>query len=45
MDEKEKIINETVSLMEKVQDEKILQDMKNLINGVYKHYVQGTWEC
>lgn len=45
MTEKEKIINETVSIMGKVQDEKVLKDMQNLINGVYKHYVKGNWEC
>lgn len=45
MTEKEKIINETVSIMGKVQDEKVLKDMQNLIKCVYKHYSQGNWDA
>ncbi len=43
MNEKEKIINETVSIMEKVEDEKVLKDMQILINCVYRNYNQGKW--
>lgn len=45
MDDKAKLIEEIVSVLEKADDENVLQDMKNLINGVYKHYVSGKWEC
>ena len=42
--EKNELIKSIVSVLEKVDDEKVLQDMKNLINGVYKHYISGNWE-
>lgn len=38
MTEKEKIIKETVSIMEKVEDEKVLKDMQNLIHLTYNNY-------
>jgi hypothetical protein len=38
------LIKQIVSILEKVDDEKVLQDMKDLINGVYKHYISGNWE-
>lgn len=42
--DKSELIKEMISIIEKVDDEKVLSDMKNLINGAYKHYVLGTWE-
>ena len=42
--DKYELIEQMVSIMEKVDDENVLQDMKNLINGVYKHYISGNWE-
>ena len=41
--EKKEIIEQIVSIIEKVDDENVLMDMKNLINGVYKHYISGKW--
>ena len=41
---KTEIIEQINSILEKVDDEKILQEMKNLINSVYKHYISGNWE-
>lgn len=38
------IIEQINSILEKVDDEKVLQDIKNLINSVYKHYISGNWE-
>ena len=42
--DKQKIIEQINEILKKVDDEKVLQDMKNLINGVYKHYISGNWE-
>ena len=42
--DKQKIIEQINDILKKVDDEKVLQDMKNLINGVYKHYISGNWE-
>ena len=41
---KKTLIEQIVSILEKVDDEKVLQDMKNLINSIYKHYISGNWE-
>lgn len=41
---KQELIEQINEIMKKVDDEKVLQDMKNLINGVYKHYISGNWE-
>ena len=41
---KKEMIERIVSILEKVQDENIIKDMWCLINGVYKHYVNGKWE-
>jgi hypothetical protein len=47
MTEKEKIIKETISIMEKVEDEKVLKDMRNLVKLTYNNYrnnnqIKGT---
>lgn len=42
--DKNDIIEQIKSILEKVDDERVLQDMKNLINSVYKHYISGNWE-
>ena len=45
MTEKEKIINETVSIMGKVQDEKVLKDMQNLVRLTYNnHRIKASYE-
>ena len=41
---KKALIDQIVSILEKVDDEKVLQDIKSLINSVYKHYISGNWE-
>ncbi len=41
---KQQLIEQINSILEKVDDETILKDMKDLINGVYKHYISGNWE-
>ena len=41
--EKEKLIEQIVSILNKVDDISVLKDMLNLINGVYKHYILGKW--
>ncbi len=41
---KQELIEQINEILRKVDDEKVLQDMKNLINGVYKHYISGNWE-
>ena len=41
---KKTLIEQIVSILEKVDDEKVLQDIKSLINSVYKHYISGNWE-
>ena len=38
------LIEQINSILEKVDDEKVLQDMKSLINSIYKHYISGNWE-
>lgn len=40
---KESIIEQIVSILNKVDDITVLKDMLNLINGVYKHYRFGKW--
>ena len=41
---KQELIEQINEILKKVDDEKVLQDMKNLINAVYKHYISGNWE-
>lgn len=40
---KTEIIKEIVSILEKVENEKVLLEIKSIINGIYKHYISGTW--
>lgn len=40
---KESIIEQIVSILNKVDDVTVLKDMLNLINGVYKHWISGKW--
>lgn len=41
---KKELIEQINSILDKVDDENVLHDMKELINGVYKHYISGNWE-
>ena len=41
---KDDIIKEIEHIIQHTDDEQVLQDMLNLIKGVYKHYTAGNWE-
>ena len=41
---KEELIERIEEIVEKVEDEGVLKDLLNLVNGVYKHYISGNWE-
>ncbi len=41
---KEELKKRIEEIVEKVEDEGVLKDLLNLINGVYKHYISGNWE-
>ena len=41
---KKELIEQINSILDKVDDENVLHDMTELINGVYKHYISGNWE-
>jgi hypothetical protein len=41
---KKALIEQIVSILEKIEDENVLKDLKNIINSVYKHYISGNWE-
>lgn len=42
---KDEIIKSIISILEKIENEKVLKEIKNIINAIYKHYVSGKWEC
>lgn len=33
-----------IKILEKINDEKVLEDILALVGGVYKHYLIGNWE-
>lgn len=33
-----------IRIIKKVNDEKVLKDMLNLVACVYQHYINGKWE-
>lgn len=41
---KKEIIERINSILNKVDDEKVLREIYNLIFGIYKHFVSGNWE-
>ena len=41
--EKEKLIEQIISIVEKVEDKTVLKDIYNLVSTVYKHYKSGEW--
>lgn len=43
MNEKD-LKEQIISLVSQIDDEKVLQDIKNIINAIYKHYSSGNWE-
>ena len=40
---KKEIIKEIVSILEKIEDESALREIKSIISAIYKHYIAGTW--
>ena len=40
---KEAIIEQIKSILDKVEDEEVLKDMLNLLDTVYRHYISGDW--
>lgn len=40
---KEMMIEQIKSILDKVEDETVLKDMLNLIDTVYRHYQNGQW--
>lgn len=41
---KDELVKRIEEIVEKVEDEGVLKDLLNLVNGVYKHYISGNWE-
>ena len=41
---KQEIIEQINEVLDKVDDERVLRDMKNLIDAVHRHYISGNWE-
>lgn len=40
---KNQIIKEIVSVLEKIEDERVLFEIKSIILAIFKHYTAGTW--
>ena len=40
---KSKTIKEIVSVLEKIESESVLFEIKSIILAIYKHYTAGTW--
>lgn len=40
---KESIIEQINSILDKIEDETVLKDMLNLVDAVYQHYQNGQW--
>lgn len=40
---KSQIIKEIVSILEKIESESVLFEIKSIILAIYKHYTAGTW--
>lgn len=41
--DKETMIEQIKSTVDKVEDETVLKDMLNLIDAIYQHYQNGQW--
>ena len=40
---KSQIIKEIVLVLEKIENESVLFEIKSIILAIYKHYTAGTW--
>lgn len=40
---KESIIEQINSILDKIEDETVLKDMLNLVDAVYQHHQNGQW--
>lgn len=40
---KNEIIKSIVAILEKIENENVLREIKAVVNGIYKHYVLGKW--
>ena len=40
---KEEIIKSIVAILEKIESENVLREIKAVVNGIYKYYILGKW--
>ena len=40
---KEEIIKSIVAILEKIENENVLREIKAVVNGIYKYYILGKW--
>ena len=40
---KEEIIKVVISILEKIENENVLREIKAVVNGIYKYYILGKW--
>ena len=40
---KEEIIKSIVAMLEKIENENVLREIKAVVNGIYKYYILGKW--
>ena len=40
---KDEIIKSIVAILEKIENESVLREIKAIVNGIYKHYILGKW--
>lgn len=40
---KDEIIKSIVAILEKIENENVLREIKAIVNGIYKHYILGKW--
>ena len=40
---KEEIIKSIVAILEEIENENVLREIKAIVNGIYKHYILGKW--
>ena len=40
---KEEIIKSIIAILEKIENENVLREIKAVVNGIYKYYILGKW--
>ena len=40
---KDEIIKSIVSMLEKIESENVLREIKAVVSGIYKYYILGKW--